>query len=444
MPNRQSDDPPAELRIARIDALEILDSRGNPTLEAVVQLRGGAIGRAAVPSGASTGAHEAVERRDGDPQRYLGRGVLQAVQAVNGEIADALTDPAAPPLRGQADLDQRLIALDGSQGKARLGANALLAVSLAAAHAMAARAGEPLYRQLGGGEARTLPVPLANILNGGAHAPGGVDIQEFMIAPIGLPSFREALRAVAEVYQTLRGILRGRGLSVALGDEGGFAPPLKRNEDAIELVLEAITAAGYRPGVDIALALDAAASEWFADGQYQLAAEGRALSSDELIDLWADWCERYPIISLEDGLDEDDWAGWPRLTERLAPLAQTVGDDLLVTNAARLNRAIAERAASSILVKPNQIGTLSETLDAVRIAQQAGWTAVISHRSGETEDTTIADLAVATNAGLIKTGAPARSERAAKYNRLLRIEAELGARARYAGQAAIPQAARFD
>lgn len=444
MPNRQSDDPPAELRIARIDALEILDSRGNPTLEAVVQLRGGAVGRAAVPSGASTGAHEAVERRDGDPQRYLGRGVLQAVQAVNGEIADALTDPAAPPLRGQADLDQRLIALDGSQGKARLGANALLAVSLAAAHAMAARAGEPLYRQLGGGEARTLPVPLANILNGGAHAPGGVDIQEFMIAPIGLPSFREALRAVAEVYQTLRGILRGRGLPVALGDEGGFAPPLERNEDAVELVLEAISAAGYRPGVDIALALDAAASEWFADGQYRLAAEGRALSSDELIDLWADWCERYPIISLEDGLDEDDWAGWPRLTERLSPLAQTVGDDLLVTNAARLNRAIAERAASSILIKPNQIGTLSETLDAVRIAQQAGWTAVISHRSGETEDTTIADLAVATNAGLIKTGAPARSERAAKYNRLLRIEAELGAHARYAGQAAIPQAARFD
>lgn len=444
MPNRQSDDPPAELRIARIDALEILDSRGNPTLEAVVQLRGGAVGRAAVPSGASTGAHEAVERRDGDPQRYLGRGVLQAVQAVNSEIADALTDPAAPPLRGQADLDQRLIALDGSQGKARLGANALLAVSLAAAHAMAARAGEPLYRQLGGGEARTLPVPLANILNGGAHAPGGVDIQEFMIAPIGLPSFREALRAVAEVYQTLRGILRGRGLPVALGDEGGFAPPLERNEDAVELVLEAISAAGYRPGVDIALALDAAASEWFADGRYRLAAEGRALSSDELIDLWADWCERYPIISLEDGLDEDDWMGWPRLTERLAPLAQTVGDDLLVTNAARLNRAIAERAASSILVKPNQIGTLSETLDAVRIAQQAGWTAVISHRSGETEDTTIADLAVATNAGLIKTGAPARSERAAKYNRLLRVEAELGAHARYAGRAAIPQAARFD
>ena len=439
-----TDDSSAELRIARIDALEILDSRGNPTLEAVVQLRGGAVGRAAVPSGASTGAHEAVERRDGDPQRYLGRGVLQAVQAVNGEIADALTDPAAPPLRGQADLDQRLIALDGSEGKARLGANALLAVSLAAAHAMAARAREPLYRQLGGDEARTLPVPLANILNGGAHAPGGVDIQEFMIAPIGLPSFREALRAVAEVYQTLRGILRGRGLSVALGDEGGFAPPLERNEDAIELVLEAISAAGYRPGVDIALALDAAASEWFADGKYRLAAEGRALSSDELIDLWADWCERYPIISLEDGLDEDDWMGWPRLTERLAPLAQTVGDDLLVTNAARLNRAIAERAASSILVKPNQIGTLNETLDAVRIAQNAGWTAVISHRSGETEDTTIADLAVATNAGLIKTGAPARSERAAKYNRLLRIEAELGAHARYAGQAAIPQAARLN
>ena len=438
------DEPPAELRIARIDALEILDSRGNPTLEATVELRGGAVGRAAVPSGASTGAHEAVERRDGDPQRYLGRGVLQAVQAVTGEIADALTDPAAPPLRGQDDLDQRLIALDGSAGKARLGANALLGVSLAAAHALAAAAGEPLYRQLGGDEAHTLPVPLANILNGGAHAPGGVDIQEFMIAPIGLPGFREALRAVAEVYQTLRGILRERGLPVALGDEGGFAPPLARNEDALELVLEAIAAAGYRPGAEIALALDAAASEWFADGQYRLAAEGRALSSDELIELWADWCERYPIISLEDGLDEDDWAAWPRLTERLAPLAQTVGDDLLVTNAARLKRGIAERAASSILVKPNQIGTLSETLDAVRIAQQAGWTAVISHRSGETEDTTIADLAVATNAGLIKTGAPARSERTAKYNRLLRIEAELANHARYAGRTAIPQAARFN
>ena len=444
MPDQQPGEPPAELRIARIDALEILDSRGNPTLEATVELRGGASGRAAVPSGASTGAHEAVERRDGDPRRYLGRGVLQAVQAVTGEIAEALTDPAAPPLRGQTDLDQRLIALDGSKGKARLGANALLGVSLATAHALAAAAGEPLYQQLGGDEARTLPVPLANILNGGAHAPGGVDIQEFMIAPIGLPSFREALRAVAEVYQTLRGILRERGLPVALGDEGGFAPPLARNEEALELVLEAIVAAGYRPGAEIALALDAAASEWFADGQYQIAAEGWALSSDELIELWADWCERYPIISLEDGLDEDDWGGWPRLTERLAPLAQTVGDDLLVTNAARLKRGIAERAASSILVKPNQIGTLSETLDAVRIAQQAGWTAVISHRSGETEDTTIADLAVATNAGLIKTGAPARSERAAKYNRLLRIEAELDARARYAGQTAIPQAARFN
>ena len=441
-----SDDLSDGLRIARVDAREILDSRGNPTLEAELELRGGGRGRAAVPSGASTGAHEAVERRDANPRRYHGRGVLDAVGAVNGEIAALLTDPASPPLQeqeGQADLDQRLIELDGAPNKARLGANALLGVSLAYAHAVADRNATPLYRSLGGDDARTLPVPLANILNGGAHAPGGVDIQEFMIAPIGLPSFREALRAVAEVYQSLRGILQARGLPVTLGDEGGFAPALERNEEALELVLEAIAAAGYRPGAEIALALDAAASEWFAEGEYRLSAEGRSLGSDELIALWAEWCERYPIISLEDGLDEDDWEGWGRLTERLAPLAQTVGDDLLVTNVERLRRGIGERSANSILVKLNQIGTLSETLEAVRTAQGAGWTAVISHRSGETEDTTIADLAVATNAGLIKTGAPARSERTAKYNRLLRIEAELGARAVYAGRAAISQASRF-
>ena len=437
------DKPPDELQIAHLDAREILDSRGNPTLEAELELRGGGRGRAAVPSGASTGAHEAVERRDGDPQRYHGRGVLDAAHAVRGEIAALLTDPAAAALQGQGDLDQRLIALDGTPNKARLGANALLGVSLAYAHAAADRGGAPLYLVLGGGDARTLPVPLANILNGGAHAPGGVDIQEFMIAPIGLPSFAEALRAVAEVYQSLRGILQVRGLPVTLGDEGGFAPALERNEQALELVLEAIGAAGYEPGAEIALALDAAASEWFADGEYRLSAEGRSLSSDELIELWAEWCERYPIISLEDGLDEDDWEGWPRLTEQLVPLAQTVGDDLLVTNVERLQRGIAERSANSILVKLNQIGTLSETLEAVQTAQATGWTAVISHRSGETEDTTIADLAVATNAGLIKTGAPARSERTAKYNRLLRIEAELGARAVYAGRAAIPQASRF-
>ncbi len=442
-----SDDLSDGLRIARVDAREILDSRGNPTLEAELELRGGGRGRAAVPSGASTGAHEAVERRDANPRRYHGRGVLDAVGAVNGEIAALLTDPASPPLQGQegqADLDQRLIALDGAPNKARLGANALLGVSLAYAHAVADRNATPLYRSLGGGDARTLPVPLANILNGGAHAPGGVDIQEFMIAPIGLPSFGEALRAVAEVYQSLRGILQTRGLPVTLGDEGGFAPALERNEEALELVLEAIGAAGYRAGAEVALALDAAASEWFAEGEYRLSAEGRSLGSDELIALWAEWCERYPIISLEDGLDEDDWDAWPRLTERLAPLAQTVGDDLLVTNVERLNRAVAERSANSILVKLNQIGTLSETLDAVQTAQAAGWTAVISHRSGETEDTTIADLAVATNAGLIKTGAPARSERTAKYNRLLRIESELGAQALYAARAAIPQSARFE
>ena len=443
MPDELAEGLPEGLRIARVDAREILDSRGNPTLEAEVELRGGGRGRAAVPSGASTGAHEAVERRDGDPGRYHGRGVLDAVGAVNGEIAALLTDPASPPLQGQADLDQRLIALDGAPNKARLGANALLGVSLAYARAVADREGAPLYRSLGGDEARTLPVPLANILNGGAHAPGGVDIQEFMIAPIGLPSFGEALRAVAEVYQALRGILQARGLPVTLGDEGGFAPALERNEEALELVLEAIGAAGYRAGAEIALALDAAASEWFAEGEYRLSAEGRSLSSDELIALWVEWCERYPIISLEDGLDEDDWEGWGRLTKRLAPLAQTVGDDLLVTNVERLRRGIGERSANSILVKLNQIGTLSETLEAVRTAQGAGWTAVISHRSGETEDTTIADLAVATNAGLIKTGAPARSERTAKYNRLLRIEAELGERAVYAGRGAIAQGERF-
>lgn len=443
MPDELAEGLSEGLRIARVGAREILDSRGNPTLEAEVELRGGGRGRAAVPSGASTGAHEAVERRDGDPGRYHGRGVLDAVGAVNGEIGALLTEPGAAALRGQADLDRRLIALDGTANKGRLGANALLGVSLAYARAVADRERAPLYRSLGGDEARTLPVPLANILNGGAHAPGGVDIQEFMIAPIGLPSFGEGLRAVAEVYQSLRGILQARGLSVTLGDEGGFAPALERNEEALELVLEAIGAAGYRAGAEIALALDAAASEWFAEGEYRLSAEGRSLSSDELIALWAEWCERYPIISLEDGLDEDDWEGWGRLTERLAPLAQTVGDDLLVTNVERLRRGIGERSANSILVKLNQIGTLSETLEAVRTAQGAGWTAVISHRSGETEDTTIADLAVATNAGLIKTGAPARSERAAKYNRLLRIEAELGERAVYAGRGAIAQGGRF-
>ena len=428
--------------VSAVRAREILDSRGNPTVQAEVALAGGATGAAAVPSGASTGAHEAVELRDGDPARYGGKGVLQAVAAVNGEIAEALRGADASD---QAGIDRVMRELDGTAGKGRLGANAILAVSLAAARAAAAHEGEPLYarlaREQGGGG--LLPVPLANILNGGAHAVGGCDFQEFMVAPIGAPSFAEALRAVAETYHALRGILASRGLATGLGDEGGFAPSLPNNEAAVELVLEAISAAGYRPGADVAIALDPAASELHEDGEYRLASEGRSLGSAELAGLWADWCRRYPIISVEDGLDEDDWEGWPRLTAALEGLAQTVGDDLLVTNPERLRRAIEIKAADSILVKVNQIGTLSEALEAVRIAHGAGWTAVISHRSGETEDSTIADIAVGTAAGLIKTGAPARSERVAKYNRLLRIEEELGTAARYAGAAAIPQAARL-
>ena len=431
---------PTDATITRIHAREILDSRGNPTVEADVHLAGGALGRAAVPSGASTGSHEAVERRDGDPDRYGGRGVLDAVEAVNDEIAHHLVEANA---NDQAIVDNVLLQLDGTPNKGRLGANALLAVSLASAHAAAAAADQPLYRHLGGADARTLPVPLANILNGGAHAAGGTDFQEFMIAPIGLPTFAEAIRAVVETYHALAQILRSRGLPTTLGDEGGFAPALESNEAAIDLILEAIDAAGYRAGPDIAIALDPATSEIFADGRYHLASEQRSLSSAELTDLWLDWCSRFPIISIEDGMHEDDWSGWTALTARIADFAQSVGDDLLVTNPYRLRRAIDERAANSILIKVNQIGTLSETLEAIRLARDAGWTTIISHRSGETEDTTIADIAVATNAGLIKTGAPARSERVAKYNRLLRIEAELGDDAIYAGADAIPQAARL-
>ena len=426
--------------IAEIRAREILDSRGNPTVEADVRLVGGGFGRAAVPSGASTGSHEAVERRDGDAERYRGRGVRQAVESVNDEISVAL---ARRDAADHAALDAALIELDGTANKARLGANAILAVSLAAAHAAAAACGEPLYRSLGGERANLLPVPLANILNGGAHADNGADFQEFMVAPIGLPSLAEALRAVVEVYHALAAELRQRSLATGLGDEGGFAPALARNEAALELIIDAIGAAGYEPGREIAIALDPAASELFRDGSYRLESEGRSLTSTEMVSLWTDWCQRYPIVSIEDGMDEDDWEGWTALTAVLTPLAQTVGDDLLVTNPQRLRRAIDLKAANSILIKVNQIGTLSETLEAVRLAQAAGWTAVISHRSGETEDATIADLAVATRAGLIKTGAPARGERTAKYNRLLRIAEELGDRAEYAGVSAIPQAARF-
>ena len=430
----------ASSRIASICGREILDSRGNPTVEADVELEDGSVGRAAVPSGASTGSHEAVERRDGNSARYGGRGVLDAVESVNGEIGDAL---AGQDASDQASIDQALIGLDGTEQKARLGANALLAVSMASAKAAARSAGRPLYRAIGGDDAVMLPVPLANILNGGAHADDGADFQEFMVAPIGAESFSEGLRMVVEVYHSLAAELRSQGLATGLGDEGGFAPSLASNESALELIINAIRTSGYEPGREIAIALDPAASELWSDGRYELHTEERSLSSDEMVALWRDWCERYPIVSIEDGMDEDDWEGWRVLTAEIGGLAQTVGDDLLVTNPTRLRRAIELEAANSILIKVNQIGTLSETLEAVRMAQDAGWTAIISHRSGETEDTTIADLAVATNAGLIKTGAPARGERTAKYNRLLRIAEELGERAEYAGVGAIPQAARL-
>ncbi len=432
--------PSSETNIALIHAREILDSRGNPTIEADVRLSGGASGRAAVPSGASTGSHEAVERRDEDPRRYRGRGVRHAVAAVDGEINDALIGRDAAD---QAAIDALLIALDGTEQKSRLGANAILAVSLAAAKATAAAARQPLYRSIGGADAVVLPVPLANILNGGAHADNGADFQEFMIAPIGAEGFAQCLQMVVEVYHALAAELRAQGLNTGLGDEGGFAPSLPSNESALDLIISAIRAASYEPGRDVAIALDPAASELWSDGRYELTSERRTLSSDDLVALWHDWCRRYPIVSIEDGMAEDDWDGWGRLTSTLGQLAQTVGDDLLVTDPRRLRRAIDLGAATSILIKVNQIGTLSETLDAVRMAQGAGWTAIISHRSGETEDTTIADLAVATNAGLIKTGAPARGERTAKYNRLLRIDEELGDRAVYAGSAAIPQASRL-
>jgi enolase len=428
------------MEIADVTAREVLDSRGNPTIEADVSLFDGIVGRAMVPSGASTGAHEAVERRDGDPSRYGGKGVQEAVAAVNGEINDLITGMDASD---QIGIDEALIRLDGTASKERLGANALLGVSLAVAHAAAAELGQPLYRYLGGPMACTLPVPMANILNGGKHAEDSTDFQEFMVMPVGATTFREGVRVVAEVYQSLKKTLAEQGLATTVGDEGGFAPSLPSNESAIEIILNAIRSAGYEPGQDVALALDPAVTELYEDGRYVLPKEGRTLSSDELAVLWADWIDRYPIISLEDGMAEDDWEGWAKLTANIGDRAQIVGDDLLVTNPERLARGIRERSANSILIKVNQIGTLTETLRAIDMAHRAGWTTVISHRSGETEDTTIADLAVATNSGLIKLGAPARSERVAKYNRLLRIEAELGENARYPGRAAIPQAARL-
>jgi enolase len=414
-----------------VHAREILDSRGNPTLEVEVDLEGGAHGSAKVPSGASTGIHEAVELRDGDEARYGGKGVLRAVANVNGEIAAAVRGMDATD---QAGLDRRLIELDGTDNKGRLGANAILGVSLAAAHAAAAASAQPLYAYLGGTDAATLPVPLMNVINGGAHADSNVDFQEFMVVPCGLPSYVEALRAGAEVFHALKAAVKAAGLSTGQGDEGGFAPNLRSNREAVELLVQAISQAGYRPGTDVAIALDPATSEIYRDGAYHLAGEGRVLSSAEMIDLWAEWIASYPIVSIEDGLAEDDWDGWKLLTDRAGGDTQLVGDDLFVTNPARLRQGIERGVANSILVKVNQIGTLSETLDAVRLAQAAGYTAVMSHRSGETEDTTIADLAVATGCGQIKTGAPSRSERVAKYNRLLVIEEQLGPRAVYPGR----------
>jgi enolase len=443
--------------IRSVHAREILDSRGDPTLEVDVTLESGAVGTAKVPSGASTGIYEAVELRDGDKSRYGGKGVLTAVANVTEVIAPEII---STPATQQRTIDETMIALDGTPNKGDLGANAILGVSLAVAHAAAADREKPLYAYLREHEAlgleqpselvdqlkalRTpgadpslsyiLPVPLLNILNGGKHAENSTDFQEFMVAPVGAPTFAEALRIGSEVYHSLFRILHDRGLPTTVGDEGGFAPPLPTNESAIELILEAIERAGHRPGNDVAIALDPATSELEKDGRYVLEREGRTLEPEGLVELWEDWCRKYPIVSIEDGMAQEDWVGWRLLTERLGATVQLMGDDLLVTNVGRIRRGIQEKAANSVLIKLNQIGTLTETLEAIAEARKAGWTSVVSHRSGETEDTTIADLVVATGAGQIKTGAPARGERTAKYNRLLRIEEELGERARYAGR----------
>ena len=414
-------------------AREILDSRGNPTVEVEVTLSNGVTGTAGVPSGASTGAHEAAELRDGDKNRYGGKGVLTAVANVNGEIAEAIHDQS---VFDQSRIDRAMIELDGTPNKSRLGANAILGVSLAVAHAAAATAGLPLYRYLGGPSANTLPVPMLNILNGGKHAENSTDFQEFMVMPTGAESFTRALQTAAEIYQSLKSVLQKRGLNTNVGDEGGFAPSLPGNADAIDVIVEAIESAGYRAGEDVQIALDPASTELHEDGKYRLTREGRKLDSGALVDLWGDWVKRYPIVSIEDGMAEDDWEGWRLLTERIGDRVQVVGDDLYVTNTERLARGIKERSSNAILIKLNQIGTLTETLAAIEMAKRAGFAAVVSHRSGETEDTTIADLVVATNAGQIKTGAPARSERVAKYNRLLKIEQELGPAAKYPGMGA--------
>ena len=423
----------AEVRVERVQAREILDSRGNPTIEVDLVTSKGQLGRAAVPSGASTGAREALELRDGDMSRYLGKGVLKAVDFVNGEIAGAVVGTVLGGLDEQAALDRALIALDGTESKSRVGANALLGVSLAAAHAASAAAELPLYRFIGGEGATLLPAPMMNVLNGGEHADNSVDVQEFMLYPLGAPSFSEALRWGAEVFHTLKGVLLEKGYSTAVGDEGGFAPNLSSNEEALELILQAIDRAGYEAGEDISIALDPAASEFYKDGHYHLASEDRKLDSKAMVEFWADWAARYPIVSIEDGLCEDDWDGWSLLTRKLGNEIQLVGDDLFVTNPKILKRGIQEKSANAILIKLNQIGTLTETLEAIRMADAAGFGSISSHRSGETEDTTIADLAVGAGTGQIKTGSLCRTDRICKYNRLLRIESELGDRARYAG-----------
>lgn len=423
--------------IVNLIGREVLDSRGNPTVEVEVELASGATGRAIVPSGASTGAHEAVELRDGDKKRYGGKGVLKAVANVNDVLADELVGFDA---LDQVGIDSYMCELDGTPNKGKFGANAILGVSLAVAKAAAQAVGQPLYRYLGGVGGRVLPVPMMNILNGGKHALGSTDFQEFMVMPVGAPDFSEGLRWGVEVYQSLKKVLHDGGHNTNVGDEGGFAPSLGGNVKAIEVILTAIEKAGYRPGEDIYIALDPASSELYdaESGIYNLAIEGTKLTSDELVDLWADWVRRFPIISLEDGMAEDDWAGWRALYARIGDKVQLVGDDLLVTNVERIERAIAEKACNALLCKVNQIGTLTESIDAIERSHRAGWAAVVSHRSGETEDATISDLVVAYNTGQIKTGAPARSDRVAKYNQLLRIEQELGDIARYAGKGAFP------
>ncbi len=427
----------AGLEIGKVHAREILDSRGNPTVEVELVTSTGVCGRAAVPSGASTGSREALELRDGDAKRYLGKGVLNAVSNINGEIAGKVAGMSLGGLAEQAALDHALIDLDGTETKSRLGANAILGVSLAAAHAGAAAAGAPLYRFIGGEEATVLPAPMMNVVNGGEHADNNVDIQEFMIFPLGAPTFAESLRWGAEVFHHLKRVLSAKGYATSVGDEGGFAPNLGSNQEAIELILTAIEKAGYRPGEDISIALDSASSEFYKDGSYLLAAEGAKKSAEELVELYQEWVGRYPIVSIEDGLDESDWDGWKIQTERQGEAIQLVGDDLFVTNPAILKRGIDEGVANSILIKVNQIGSLTETLDAIAMAKGAGYSAVMSHRSGETEDTTIADLAVATGVGQIKTGSLSRTDRICKYNQLLRIEEQLGDRAQYAGRSTL-------